>query len=136
MNMASNEENDWHTVERIQKLLPDGEVSWNVDSADIASSGFEGIVVRVTETSIEVRLPTMVWQGGAYDPVVTTRPWRTLPMAELTDDALSKVFEEGKMTRKEKFVPCRFCGVPTPPEHRFGEDVCHGCASKHFGIVY
>jgi hypothetical protein len=26
--------------------------------------------------------------------------------------------------------------VSFPPEHRDGDDVCHGCAERHLGVVH
>lgn len=38
--------------------------------------------------------------------------------------------------RKGQYQKCEFCGEKIPPEHRFEEYVCHGCASREFGVVY
>ena len=39
-------------------------------------------------------------------------------------------------TRRRRYRKCRFCKEMTPPEYRFDPDVCMGCASSEFGIVY
>lgn len=39
-------------------------------------------------------------------------------------------------SRRRSLRMCRYCRRLVPPEHRFAQDVCHGCASAWFGTVY
>ena len=39
-------------------------------------------------------------------------------------------------SRKRQYRKCQFCGEKVPVEHRYDNDTCHGCASRHFSIVY
>ncbi len=93
-----------------------------------------GIVVRIRADSVEVRLPTVEWQGVS-DPVCTSRAWQTIPLSEATEDALQIVFAEGLRVREAEYIPCAVCGRSTPPEHRDG-DTCHGCAERVWGVVH
>jgi hypothetical protein len=39
-------------------------------------------------------------------------------------------------SRKRQYRKCQFCGEKVAIEHRLDQNTCHGCASKHLGVVY
>lgn len=98
-----------------------------------------GVVALLSPEAVEIRLPTIDWIHGAYGPKASSRLWRRIRIRhgyspeeiELVQETLAA----GLAKRKAEFMPCRFCGEPTPPERRTVK-ACHGCASLHSGVVY
>ena len=95
-----------------------------------------GIVIVVTPDTIELRLPTIEWIHGAYGPRPSSRPWTRLDPDQLDDSELLASIDQARAAREAEFTVCRYCGLSFPPEHRIAEDVCHGCASAHEGVVF
>jgi hypothetical protein len=129
----------------VLELLPDATIERTRDVIVLSDGGDEGIVVLVTPEAIEVRLPTVEWTGGAYGPVPSSVLWRRVDREQLGSAELAALIESARVARRAEFVPCSFCHVPTPREHRVGElvdeggariNACHGCASTHLGIVF
>ncbi|MDP9469240.1 MAG: hypothetical protein M3Q71_01030 [Chloroflexota bacterium] len=119
----------------VRALLLEGEMRWTDDGElEVISGGDDGIVVRLVTDGVEVRLPTVVWQG-VHTPLPATRPWRSVSWSDATDDRLRALFAKGKEARRAEFRPCRFCRERVPPEHRHG-DICHSCAEQHLGVVH
>lgn len=115
--------------------LGDGEVSRTRDVIQIDSGGEAGIVAVVTAEALELRLPTVEWTRGSYGPAGTSRLWRRVTWDQCPSP-LSDLIAEARAARQEEFRECRYCSGRFPPEHRVEEDVCHGCASRHQGVVF
>ncbi len=80
--------------------------------------------------------PTLNWEGP-HEPVPTINFWRTISDPHSLDDlALKNLLKKACRARRRQYKRCRFCGQLVPPEHRYSPDVCHTCASDHFGVVY
>ena len=99
------------------------------------TDGERGVTVLVTPEAYELRLPTIEWTACAYGPAASTRYFKRVNAHRLTDEALASLLQEAIARRDAEFIPCRYCGRPTPPEHRH-RDVCHGCAERHLGVVH
>jgi hypothetical protein len=104
-------------------------------STDIAYDGDRGIIVRVAPKTIEIRHPSINWQG-AHTPTPSTVVWRRIRADAVSDAVLAGLLERGIVARRRQFRKCRYCGHAFPPEHRHETSVCHGCAEHHLGIVY
>lgn len=103
------------------------------------AEGEEGVVVVVTQEAVEFRLPTVEWTAGTHAPVASSRLWRRvegLDLINLGDERLEELVEAAKQARAGEWSTCRYCGERVPVEHRLNGDICHGCASKHEGVVF
>jgi hypothetical protein len=126
---------------RLLALLPGAEVTrgryvfelgHDVESED-------GVVVLLTAEAVEFRLPTVEWTAGTHAPVASSRLWRRiegLDLIDLSDEQLEELLEAAKQARADEWATCRYCGERVPVEHRLGANVCHGCASRHEGVVF
>lgn len=114
-----------------------GEFSRTRDVIQIDIDGDTGIVVLITPEIVELRLPTVEWTGGAYDPAVSSRRYKRLSLgsALVDKEVLETAITEALQKREREFIPCRFCGKPTPPEQRHGK-TCHPCGEKHLGVAH
>jgi len=106
------------------------------DVIEIHSGGEEGIVIIVTPEAVELRLPTVEWTMGAYDPAASSRLWKRVKTDGLEDEKLGRLLGEAQEARGREFTKCRYCGERVPPEHRYSRNVCQGCSSAHLGVVY
>ena len=123
-------------AERVLELLPGATVERTRHCLQIDYGGEEGIVILVTAEAIELRLPTVEWTMGAYGPALASRLWKRVEAQKVTDEELRALIREALEARRSQFATCRCCGQRFPSEHRHGDDVCHGCASRHLGVVY
>lgn len=121
---------------RILEKFPDAHVQRTRDIFQIELWGEEGVVLVLTPEAIELRLPTLEWTHGTHGPVPSSRLWQRHRWGGLKGDKLWHKLALAKQKREEEFRECRYCGQRVPPEHRIGEDVCHGCASTHLGVVF
>lgn len=119
---------------RVARLMPEAEVQRARDVILFIERDDPGLVVFVTPEALEIRLPTTVWDGP-HSPRPTSRLWKRRTWRRLGDRKLKRLLDEGRQARTAQFVNCRFCGKPYPPEHRH-DDVCHGCAERHLGVVH
>ncbi len=101
----------------------------------ISADGSSGIVARVSESEIDVRLASIAW-NGPHTPYATSRPFRRIAVAGLTTLALATVLEEAFAARRAQFRRCPYCGDLVAPEHTVEEGACHGCAERHLGVVF
>jgi hypothetical protein len=106
------------------------------DVIEIHSGGDEGIVIIVTPEAVELRLPTVEWTMGAYDPVASSRLWKRVKADGLEDEKLGQLLGEAQEARGRQFTKCRYCGERVAPEHRYSRNVCQGCSSSQLGVVY
>lgn len=119
---------------RLMARMPEAELERTRDSIQLSAGGERGVVILITPEAMEIRLPTMDWPRP-YMAVPSSRLWKRLQWARLSEKRMMKLIEEARQVRAAEFVPCRFCGKEFPPERR-ADDACHSCASKHLGIVY
>ena len=123
-------------AERVLAMLPVSSIERTRDCIQISCRGEKGIVILVTPESIELRFPTVEWTGGVYGPVVSSRHWKRINESEITDKELGNLLKEAFKERLSEFKTCRYCKRSVPLEHRHSEDVCHGCAERHLGVVH
>lgn len=116
--------------------FPEARVSRTRDAIQLDIGDDRGVVVLVTPEAVEVQLPTVEWTRGAYAPADSSVLWKRLRhRADLTERFRSAILSAIRL-RQDQFKNCRFCGMSFPPEHRHGDDVCHGCAESHLGIAH
>jgi hypothetical protein len=116
--------------------LPGADVLETDDVVRIAWGDMEGIVALVTREALELRLPTIEWPHP-HEPRQSSRLWRRVEWSAIDDrPVLRSLLDEALAARRAEFRQCRYCGGVFPPEHMFKEDVCHGCASNHLGIIF
>lgn len=116
--------------------FPEAQVSRTRDAIQLDIGDDRGVVVLVTPEAIEVRLPTVEWTRGTYGPADSSVLWKRLRhRGRLTDRFRTAILSAIRL-RLDQFKSCRFCGEPVSLEHRHGDDVCHGCAQNHLGIVH
>jgi len=123
-------------AERVLALLPESSIERTRDCIQINCGVETGIVILVTPESIEIRLPTVEWTGGAYGPVRSSKFWKRINESKINDEKLGNLLKEALKGRLSEFKTCRYCEKSFPPEHRHSEDVCHGCAERHLGVVH
>jgi hypothetical protein len=51
-------------------------------------------------------------------------------------DDLRQAVDEAAAAKAPTLVVCRYCGALLAPEHAVGEELCQGCGTSVFGIVY
>lgn len=123
-------------AQQVASLFPVSEITGGSEMIQLRFDGLEDIVVLATHEAYEIRLPTIEWTHGTHGPVAVTRLWLRIEGEALDDDALRANIEEALAARRAEFATCRFCGRSMPVEHRIDDDTCHGCASKHLGVVF
>jgi hypothetical protein len=128
-----------YNAARVLNLYPSAHVTRTRDAiqVDVRTDADEerGVTVLVTPEAFEIRLPTIEWTMGAYGPVHSTRYVKRVGADGLMDTALADLLANAITKRDAEFIPCRFCGTPTPPEHRHGK-ACHGCSERHLAVVH
>lgn len=60
----------------------------------------------------------------------------TIDPATVTGSMFESLVKDLVRRRRRSFGWCRYCGGLFPPEHRLERDVCHGCGTEVFGVVY
>lgn len=124
---------------RVLDLYPHAHVTRTRDAVQIDihtdPDGERGVTILVTPEAYELRLPTTEWTAGAYGPVASTRYLKRVTVRKAEGDVLEELIQDAIARRDTEFIPCRYCGRPTPPEHRH-RDACHGCAERHHGVVH
>jgi predicted RNase H-like nuclease len=121
---------------RVRELLPRAQATVTAHVAEFVVEGEDGVIVLVTAETIELRLPTTEWTHGTHGPAAASRLFRRLESDGLSDARLASELERARAARRSEFAVCRYCGRPTPPEHRTSTDVCHSCASEHEHVVF
>lgn len=51
-------------------------------------------------------------------------------------DDLRAAVDSAALAKAPALVVCRYCGALVAPEHALGEELCMGCGSSVFGVVY
>jgi hypothetical protein len=121
---------------RVLKFLPDGEVERTRDAIQIEHGGERGLVVLVTAEAVEIRLPTTEWTQGAYGPAPSSRLWKRVRTARVSEGPLdlADLLRKAREARAREFRMCKYCKEELPVEHRQG-NVCHGCSERFEGVV-
>ena len=123
-------------VTRLARLLPDAPINRTQNMSKIEVGGERGIVLQVNPFNLDIRLPSIHWDGPAT-PIPTSKAWLTLranPL-ELDDTVLRALLAGARRARMRQFVRCKYCRKLTPPERR-DREACHACLSKHEGVVF
>jgi hypothetical protein len=94
-----------------------------------------GPIILVTPDAVDFRLPTLAWSHPGI-PSPSSISWRRIDLESAMSGDPAKLIRSARSARKRQFQTCRYCGLRVPPEHRHGKELCHGCASEHYGIVY
>jgi hypothetical protein len=112
---------------------------------DFTITGFydEPIVfIRATDDGLVFGYKSIRWDGPAT-PTTTwitkyTLSWETLQLlnSEQKKEKILNMLLKTINSRKRQYRKCRFCGDKFPPEHRFDQHTCHGCATQFLGVVY
>lgn len=55
---------------------------------------------------------------------------------DLLLDELREAVDAAARAKAPSLVVCRYCGALVAPEHALGEELCIGCGSSVFGVVY
>lgn len=119
----------------VLQALPGVALSRTRDVIQLEWGGEEGIVALVTDEALELRLPKIEWTRGSYGPAMTSRLWQRVTWDALTDGQLADLLKQAQAARDAEFAICAYCGERFTPDRMTG-DACHGCASKHRGVVY
>lgn len=99
------------------------------------------VVVQIDDTALRVLDYRLAWVGP-HATRLTHELHTALPRAEWPAEArawperLRASIAEVCAARRARFITCRFCDSATGPESQYSDDVCHGCASVHLGVVY
>lgn len=100
------------------------------------------VFIQSSFDGIKFGYHSIQWDGPS-DPapikiIKSTLPWESLE--DLSEEECEELFIDTLLktiySRKRQYKTCQFCGEKFPPEHRFNQKTCHGCASEHFEIVY
>ncbi len=126
---------EWHARE-VLEAFPEAQVTRTRDVFQFDIDGDEGVVLLITAEAVELRLPTVEWTKGAHAPKCGSRLWRRLSWKKAAEAGIANVVMEAMRKRRSEFHKCRYCGELVPVEHRYDGNTCHGCASKHLGVVY
>jgi hypothetical protein len=92
---------------RVLEFLPLGMLTRTRDAIQIDDGDERGISVLITAEAVEFRLPTVEWTMGAYGPAATTRLWKRVRFAALSDKRLGSLIRAARETRRSEFINCR-----------------------------
>lgn len=100
----------------------------------------------VSGEHLEIRLPRVEWTLGYRGPFITTSAWRRHAFSRLgglsrrSGRALTRFIAAGIAEQRSRFATCAHCGARLGPGHQMTREgvgtICHGCASRHHGIVF
>lgn len=116
------------------------EVRQNPDGAEWFEAGDPPeVVVRLKGYTVSVYRYEMTWRGP-HEPRATpkllgTVNWRQTK-ASTVDMICHMLIADAREHRRAKFRTCRYCRKVFGPEHMHSDDVCHGCAERHLGVVH
>lgn len=121
---------------KILKHLEGAIVERTSDSIQINYNDLKGITVLVTSEAFEIRLPTIEWAGGAYDPVQTSDLWKRIEIEEINDDEIQGLLHLGLKEQVKHLGTCEYCKKEFHESQMDGETVCHGCAERELGVLH
>lgn len=93
------------------------------------------LMIRVFHHGVFVAEPEGQWRHGSHGLEYHPGMQRYLARDDFATRGQETVAEMLKR-RQRTFRYCRFCRHPTPPELRFEKEVCMGCATEWYGVVY
>ena len=121
---------------KILKHLKGSSVERTSDSIQINYNDLKGIVVLVTNEAFEIRIPTIEWAGGSYDPVQTSDLWKRYEFKEINDDEIGQLLNHGLDEQKKHIRTCSHCKKEFYESQMHSETVCHGCAERELGVLH
>lgn len=90
------------------------------------------VVVRLTQSEVHVLEFAVTWQE--FTPVVEPIPIGSIRWSAMSPDAairtLRALLSAARESRLSKFVVCRICERPSPPEATDEDDVCDRCGPQ------
>ena len=89
----------------------------------------------ITKEAIELRHPTIEWTMGSYGPAISTQLWKRYEWVSQEAKDIPQLLEHFKKAYKASLRACVFCKKYFQ-RSRMTDDACHGCATKHRGVVY
>jgi hypothetical protein len=101
------------------------------------------VYLRTTDDGLEFGYEATQWDGnmpssvpGIYKKHLLS--WEILQSLskEKQQEIILELLMRTINSRKRQYRKCQFCSEKVAVEHRFNKDTCHGCVSKHFGVVY
>ncbi|KQZ67134.1 hypothetical protein [Nocardioides sp. Root151] len=93
------------------------------------------LMIRVFHHGVFLAVPHGSWSSVSrleYQPSHQVY----LPRADFATGRAEAVVYTQRLRRKRAIRYCTFCHRPTPPELRFGDDVCMGCASRWYAVIH
>ena len=124
-------------------------MSWRDELVELLGRlGFEATahelwIDRSSETGVAIH-PSGAFVGwldtawpGPGSPALVLEQATHLPTSECggLDSALRSALAAAGNARRAALRSCRYCGLELTPGHMH-DDVCHGCAEKHLGVVH
>lgn len=92
---------------------------------------FVKVESRPDSTVISVCAISWPSPGEPHSTWVEARRLSVAATASEVQSALARLLADRKYFRR-----CRYCGERTPLGCMHDRDVCQGCATKHFGVIY
>jgi hypothetical protein len=125
---------DSHALELLQ-LLPGAELTRTRDVIQLDEPDRRGIVALVTPEALELRMPTIEWQGP-HTPVLGSKLWRRVEWRTLKKGDLARLVAAARRARARQFRRCTHCGELFEPGHMHDAHTCQGCAERYLGVVH
>ncbi|MCO4764230.1 MAG: hypothetical protein KC502_22145 [Myxococcales bacterium] len=93
------------------------------------------LLVLITPNDMELRLPDMAWTTGYGGPTPTSELWKRTPVSALTKSDVHGWLRKLDTSMKRRLRRCKYCEKRFIAARMHGR-ACHGCSSKHEGVVY
>ncbi|GAA2147107.1 hypothetical protein GCM10009844_24000 [Nocardioides koreensis] len=93
------------------------------------------LMIRVFHHGVFLAQPEGEWRHGSHGLEYRPGLQRYLPSDEFGTRG-PEMIGELLRRRRRTFRYCRFCRGLTPPELRIDKDVCMGCGTEWYGVVY
>jgi hypothetical protein len=88
----------------------------------------------ISADGLSLGKPRAQWDGVAQkvlDVAEQVPVDGSMPIADLR-----QIAQRLLRSRRRSFTWCRYCARQIPPEDRYSQNICHGCASIWYGVVY
>jgi len=104
-----------------------------------------GILIDDDDRLLRVGPASGQWHGPATLRWAIAGPAEVLAVPGAGADAvevdallagLGEIVDSVAAEQAHRLVTCRYCGSVVAPEHALGDELCQGCGSRVFGIVY
>ncbi|MCU0256101.1 MAG: hypothetical protein MUF60_05115 [Vicinamibacterales bacterium] len=103
------------------------------------TSGQPGeVVVRLTRATITVSEFAVAWDGGRLVPAprrLGSLRWRRIGSSRAIA-IVEQLLAAAREARRSRYLVCRSCERPYPPEWMHDEVTCQECAEAHVGVVH